>query len=205
MIKDYLTIVDGSVTDLDTVRRTIQPGGSESPMVDIIVSGIGGKLSFDNPLNPTLDNPTICQNGIRTILSAARSSSSDSDHKPTLIAISTTGITDQCRDVPFAMMPVYYWLLKTPHEDKKVMERLIRDESVRPVRESGIGEYTIVRPSMLTDGDGVGLDKIQVGVEEQPAVGYFMAREDVGRWIFEVLVKPGLKSDYLGKVVSITT
>lgn len=205
MIKDYLTIVDGSVTDLDAVRRTIQPGGSESPMVDTIVSGIGGKLGFDNPLNPTLDNPTICQSGIRTILGAARSSSSDSDHKPTLIAISTTGITDHCRDVPFAMMPVYYWLLKIPHEDKKVMEKLIRDESVRPVRERGIGEYTIVRPSMLTDGDGVGLDNIQVGVEEQPAVGYFMAREDVGRWIFEVLVKPGLKSDYLGKVVSITT
>lgn len=207
MIKDHLVIVKGSVTDLDAVRRTIQPGGDDSPVVDIIVSGIGGKVLFHNPLSPTLDNPTICQDGIRVILSAAAGtarSSSDTDKKPTLIVLSTTGVTDKCRDVPFAMMPLYYWLLKVPHEDKKVMEGLIREESVKSVQERGIGEYTIVRPSMLTDSVGVGLNKIQVGVEDKPAVGYFIAREDVGQWVFEVLVKPGLTNDYLGQAVSIT-
>lgn len=208
IIKDHLTIVEGSITDLDAVRRTIQPGGDDSPVVDIIISGIGGKMLFTNPLNPTLDNPTICQDGIRTILSAAATaaqSSTATDYRPTLIVLSTTGITNISRDVPFAMMPLYYWLLRVPHEDKKVMEGLIKDESVKSIQQRGFGEYTIVRPSMLTDGEGVGLDKIQVGVEDKPAVGYFITREDVGQWMFDVLVKPGLESDYLGKAVSITT
>lgn len=204
LIREHLTIIEGTVTELDAVKRTIQPGGSGSPMVDMIVSGIGGKMIFDNPLKPTLDNPTVCQDGIRTILSAARSSSG-TGHKPTLIVISTTGITDTCRDVPYAMMPLYCWMLRVPHEDKKVMETLIRDESAKSVDERGIGEYIIVRPSTLTERKGVELDKIQAGVEDKPAVGYFIAREDVGQWVFQMLVKPGLASDYLGKTVSITT
>lgn len=206
IIRDNLSIIEGTATDLEAVKRTIQPGGSCSPMVDIIISGIGGKLRFDNPLKPTLDNPTICQDAVRTILTAAReaASSSDSDRKPTLIVLSTTGISDK-RDLPFAMMPMYYWMLKVPHEDKKAMEALIRDEMAKPIEERGISEYTIVRPSLLTEGEGDGLAKIKAGVEDKPAVGYAIAREDVGRWMFEVLVKPGMGSLYLSKVVSITT
>lgn len=173
-------------------------------MVDMIVFGVGGKIIFENPLKPSLDNPTVCQDGIQTILSAARLSSG-TGHKPILTVISTTGITDKHRDVPYAMMPLYSWMLKVPHEDKKVMETLIRNESAKSVDERGIGEYIIVRPSTLTDSKGVELDKIRTGVEDEPAVGYFIAREDVGQWVFQKLVKPGLASDYLGKTVSITT
>lgn len=53
-------MTEGTSTDLDAVKRAIQPGGSGSPMIDIIISGIGGKLLFDSPLKPTLDNPTVC-------------------------------------------------------------------------------------------------------------------------------------------------
>lgn len=66
IINDHLTITEGTVTDLDAVRKTIQSDGRGSPMVEIIVSGLGGRMLFSNPLQPTLDNPTICQDGIRT-------------------------------------------------------------------------------------------------------------------------------------------
>ncbi|ODM16399.1 hypothetical protein SI65_07906 [Aspergillus cristatus] len=165
-IRDNLSIISGTVTDLHASH------------VDIIISGIGGKLLFDGPLklNPTLDNPTICQDAVRTILTAARevadsSSSSEASsssgagndgNKPTLIVLSTTGISDK-RDLPFAMMPLYYWMLKVPHEDKKVMEALIRDEMAKPVEGGGVGGYVIVRPNLLTEGDGDGLEKVRVG------------------------------------------
>lgn len=168
---------------------------NDGPMVDIIISGIGGKLLFDGPLklDPTLDNQTICQDAVRTILTAARevaasSSSSEASsssgagndgNKPTLIVLNTTGISDK-RDLPFAMMPLYYWMLKVPHEDKKVMEALIRDEMAKPIEGRGVGGYAIVRPSLLTEGEGDGLEKVRVGGEEDPAVGYVIAREDVG-------------------------
>ena len=64
--RDHLSVTEGTITDLDAVKRTIQPGGSGSPMVDIIISGTGGKLLFDSPLKPTLDNPTVCQDAVRT-------------------------------------------------------------------------------------------------------------------------------------------
>lgn len=204
IIRDHLTITEGTVTDLDAVRRTIQPGVSDSPMVDIIVSGLGGKMLFSNPLRPTLDNPTICQDGVRTILDAARQFS-DSNQKPTLIVLSTTGISDAYRDVPFAMMPMYYWMLRVPHEDKRAMETLILNGMVTPVEGREIDQYTIVRRSTFTEGTGDGLTKIKAGVEDKSAVGYFIARKDVGKWVFEMLVNPGLTSEYLGKVVSIAT
>lgn len=207
-IRDHLSVTEGMVTDIDAVSKTILPGGNGTPMADIIISGIGGKMLFDNPLKPTLDNPTICQDAIRTILAAARQAAppSESNKKPTLIVLSTTGISDK-RDLPFAMMPLYHWMLKVPHEDKKVMETLIRDEMATAVEKRGIGEYIIVRPSLLTDGEGDGLGKVKVGVEEDPAVGYAIAREDVGRWVFERLVRGEWKGggSGSGRVVSITT
>lgn len=174
-------------------------------MVGIIISGIGGKLLFDSPLKPRLDNPTVCQDAIRTILKASREVAlPDSAQKSTLIVFSTTGISDICRDLPYAMMPMYYLMLKVPHKDKKVMEALIREEMNKAVEKRGVGEYIIVRPSLLTEGEGDGLEKIKAGVEDKPAVGYVIAREDVGRWVFKRLVG-GEGSEWLGRIVSITT
>lgn len=176
-----------------------EPG---SGTADIIVSGIGGKLLFSNPLSPTLDNPTICQDAMRTIITAVDevNSSSGIEKRPLVITLSTTGISDVQRDLPIAMIPMYHWMLKVPHEDKKVMERVILDSE-----KDVLGGYVIVRPSLLTDGASVGdLSKIRVGVETSPAVGYTISREDVGRWVFEYLVKKGRESQYVGEAVTIT-
>lgn len=196
-----LIITRGDVTDIGSVKLALL---YKQRPVNLIVSGFGAKPVFTNPLSPTLDNPTVCQDGIRTILTASRSLEYTShDRKPTLVAVSTTGLDDQRRDVPYLVMPLYYWALKVPHEDKKIMETLIREEVQKPESERAIQDYAIVRASLLTDGAGYGADKVRVGSEEEPAIGYSIDRNDVGRWMFEKLVKRG--GEYSNKVVSITS
>lgn len=205
-IANNLTVVQGSVTDANAVKQTLMY--KEEP-VDIIVNGIGGKLIFDGPLKPTLDNPTICQDGMRTILEVSRTLNpvrDGDDKKPLLVVLSTTGISEK-RDLPFLMMPMYKWMLKVPHVDKKAMEDLILQEISTDKAERGIREYIIVRPSFLTDGKGNGLTNIKVGSEDKPAVGYVISRNEVGAWLFQNSVRHGLREEnpHLGKIVTITT
>ena len=64
--------------------------------------------------------------------------------------------------------------------------------------------FVIVRPSALTNGKAAqGNEKVRVGTEEKPAVGYLISREEVGLWIFEELVK-GDGGGYVGQKVTIT-
>ncbi|RJE22809.1 UMTA methyltransferase family protein [Aspergillus sclerotialis] len=199
-IADNLIITTGDVTDIEPVKETLLSNGGP---VNFIVCGIGGKPSFENPLRPTLDNPSICQDGMRTILAASRSLAvAETAGKPSLIVVSTTGISGHVRDFPLVMLPLYHWMLKVPHEDKKVMERLIREEMEKPAGERGIQNCSVIRPSLLTDGKEDGLENVQVGFEEAPAVGYTISRKQVGRWMFENLVCKD--SEYVGKVVAIT-
>ncbi|KAL2869027.1 NAD(P)-dependent oxidoreductase [Aspergillus lucknowensis] len=198
-----LSITPGTATDLAAVKQALI---LDSRPVDLIVSGIGGKLIFKSPLHPTLDNPTICQDAVGTILAAVRALEiADDAKRPQLIALSTTGISDVKRDLPIAMIPMYHWMLGVPHDDKKVMESLILEDAGRKQgTEKALGGYVIVRPSLLTGGEALGVEKIRVGVEKDPAVGYTISREDVGRWVFEVLVKGGKESGYVGEVVTLT-
>lgn len=66
-----------------------------------------------------------------------------------------------------------------------------------------------MRPSLLVDSEKNKNKEIKVGVEdpkggmESKAVGYTISREDVGRWMFENLVRDGGES-YVRKAVMIT-
>ncbi|KAG2420818.1 hypothetical protein HFD88_000432 [Aspergillus terreus] len=205
-VADNLTIVAGPATDLEPVKEALQLGQPGSGVADLMVSGIGGKILFNNPLSPTLDNPTICQDVTKRILTAIEelngAEGSQIPKKPLLIVLSTIGISDVRRDIPLAMTPLYHWMLKAPHGDKKVMEKLIVEDTGRV-----LGNYVIIRPSHLTGGDGTAagdLESIRTGVEEAPTVGYTISREDVGRWVYKYLVTKGRESEYAGKAITIT-
>lgn len=75
------------------------------------------------------------------------------------------------------------------------MEKAIAEQTDR---------FVIVRPSLLTNGKALGGTKIRTGTEERPAVGYTISREDVGRWMFENLVRGDAGARYVGKKVIIT-
>ncbi|RAK96488.1 uncharacterized protein BO80DRAFT_224638 [Aspergillus ibericus CBS 121593] len=114
-----LTIIPGSATSLPAVHQTLLLPSTSTPTptaVDLIITGIGGTLisNLPNPI-PTLDNPTICTDATRTILTAARSLPS----KPKIVVITGTGINYTKRDVPILMWPLYHWLLRVPHADKR--------------------------------------------------------------------------------------
>lgn len=202
----HLTIIEGNVKDVDAVKRTLQlPNGS---IVDKIVSGIGGtpKLQWSIMKPVVLTDMTICQDAGATILRSLQELKPGAGNKPIFINISTTGIPPQGkpRDVPIAFVPMYDWGLQAPHADKKVLEAKLAEQFKLPESERGISGYVNVKPSLLMDGEGKGLQAVREGVDEKPAVGYTIQRKDVGLWMFERLVKGEIKEEWMNKSVSIT-
>jgi len=144
-----------------------------------------------------------------TILIDALQNIPSTTKKPYLTVISTTGIVKP-RDVPILFVPFYHWCLAVPHKDKRKMEAVLAN-SGRQV----FAKYTIVRPSLLVGGFGVveqklmskdytpvlakiehpigngvvDLSPVRSGVRSKPAVGYTIARKDVGLWIYENILK----------------
>lgn len=223
LISKHLTIVQGNSKDSVKVTEALKVN---NVVADMILCGVGGVPVFKpNPLRPTLDDPTVCQDTVSTILKALRDLHSDSDSsqdkkkkgkKPTLVAISSTGISDYGRDIPLAMIPLYHWLLPIPHKDKKMMEKLLAEEiqggGGDDASSSAIENFVAVRPSLLTNGRALGFGAIRAGIDREgnpdnSAIGYTISRADVGGWIFEGLVedKAGKKSTYLNQFVAITS
>jgi hypothetical protein len=108
--------------------------------------------------------------------------------------ISGTGIDDQDRDIPLAMVPLYHWMLPIPHADKKAMEDILTDEVKAGKTNSVIKGFVSVRPSFLNTKPGAGVGTLRVCIVknktvDKAAIGYTISRDDVGDWIFEVLLK----------------
>jgi hypothetical protein len=115
--------------------------------------------------------------------------------------------------VPLALRPLYHWVLALPHQDKRAMEAAAVEGAL--VGDAPLAGFVIVRPSLLMDGKAKGVGKVRVGWERHakddareagpgPAVGYTITRADVGRWIFEELVKGNI-AEWDGRCVSLTS
>lgn len=194
-----LRIEQGNVVDRDVLARCLVRQDDPTSLVDFVVFTIGGAFSFSSMGN---DQPHVCEDGMKSLVAAlgdARSKAGATGN-PTIIAVSTTGMSEHGRDYPASLWPIYGIMLKQPHKDKTAMEALM----------FGSGElFTVVRPSLLTDGDESN-KPIRVGIEDPKAhkletkeVGYTISREDVGKWIFESLIA-GDGRRWKDKVVSIT-
>ena len=206
-VSSLLTIHSGNALDVATVKKalliTSDDGSVRLP--NAIISGLGGspRLVFSLHLF-SLDNPTICQTAAATLVTALNELYTEhpqllSASKPLLSYISTTGISRGAEDVPFWMRFLYHQLLHVPHMDKKAMEDVFRDTRPSPFR-SVIG----IRPTLLTDGQGVGSARIRVGREDAPAIGYTVTRADVGEWIFRNVVE-AQGEGWEGEMVSLTS
>jgi stage V sporulation protein SpoVS len=212
IIADKLTIIQGdamSVADMKKIllvpqnaqENTTTAYGEKTPgavVVDGIVSGVGAVPSLEKGklLSVKFDNPNITEKSSTTLITALREIYAERDQqqkvkKPILAVVSTTGITekDEKRDVPCLFKPGYHYLLATPHEDKKKMEAIITSAENQALFKAVV----ITKPALLT-GDGnlstaKGLTKIRIGTEEDPAVGYFISRADVGEFLWEEVCK----------------
>jgi nucleoside-diphosphate-sugar epimerase len=200
-----LHITTGDIRNPASLKSVLtSPSGT---VVDTVISSIGMVLKREG-LSFGSDDPTVCYDATKAILSALSELEKEGkvQKQPTIVLLSTTGISSQGRDVPLAMMPLYHWMLSVPHEDKKNMENLMV---------SGEGKnrkWVLVRPSFLVDGDAKGVESLRASVEvpgvepreqEETAVGYTVRREDVGLWIVEECVKKD-GGRWVGKMVTLT-
>lgn len=204
-VDDNLTITEGDIRDAAAVKRTLE---HNHQTVDLIVSGIGSLPTLQwSLLRPVvLKQPNLCTDAGRAILEASHQLSKQSEKRPYIINVSTTGIpVPGCpRDVPLLFAPLYHWLLIAPHEDKLVQQQELAAHMALPEADRSLGGFTNVKASLLMDGEGHGMKSVREGPEEQPAVGYTIQRADVGRWIFEKLVKGDARETYKNKSVCIT-
>ena len=197
----HLTVVQGNIKNEADVRKTLTATNS---LPDITLFGVGPAPKFQMSLKMpvTADDPEVCQSGLRTLLSALRSLRSQypSGKRPLIANISTTGIS-KTRDVPLALGPLYHWVLAVPHIDKKEMEHLLVAASREA--DSPIRGFTIIRPTLLSDGGMRGIENVKAGwvypdddeeaasegeAEEGPHMGYLISRSDVGNWIYERII-----------------
>ncbi|KAJ5219978.1 hypothetical protein N7468_009182 [Penicillium chermesinum] len=191
-----LKIVKGNAHDIDTVSQCITADDSGTQLVDIVITTIGSRPTA----KLTLEDPDVCEKGSASLVTAIKKLRSEGlAGNPYIIACSTTGMSKHGRDFPLALYPVYAWLLKAPHADKEVMERNFM--------ESGL-PWTFVRPALLTSGATTKM--VRVGVEdpkngfESKEIGYFISREDTGKWIVDYLVNTE-DNKYMYKFPSLTT
>lgn len=76
---------------------------------------------------------------------------------------------------------------------------MARNEDERPIR-----GFVNVKPTLLADGQGKGWEKVKFGGEGEPALGYLVARKDVGEWVFEKLVRREAEEGWIGGAVTLT-
>jgi hypothetical protein len=210
LIETHLTIVQGNIKSSDDIMKTLTVTGH---LPDKILFGVGGSPIFQfNIFAPlTLDDPHICEEGMKNIIAALRHCQDDgiphghSGSKPQIIAISTISMSN-IRDMPYLYYPLEYWFLNIPRADKLALERVVCESAAE--ENSIISDFAFVRPPLLTDGPALGPAKVQAGWvwpdhlrkervaqglrEAGPAIGWMITKADVGRWIFENLVAGGV-------------
>lgn len=209
-IKNNLIIIQGDATDVQAIKCTIAPEQNNGALVCTVISGLGGtpKLQASIVQPVTLDNPNICAHATKALITAIKElqkSNPGQAAPPLLTLISTTGISDGKNDVPVYNRPLYHYFLSAPHEDKRKMEKLARDSMKdSPAPFKGV---VCLRPSLLlkdhTISSGKGWEAVRVGVEGDPAIGFGIARADVGHWIFEEIVRKGGEK-WVNEMVTLT-
>lgn len=192
-----LILKQGNAHDAVAVAEVLVRPSDPTTLVDAVNFSIGGVVNA----NLTMSDPDVCKKGITTLLEALDTLRANGlVGRPLIAVVSTTGISQHGRDVPLLFAPLYHVGLKVPHADKKVAEEIMYRSAER---------FVLVRPSLLQDGEKPER-KIRIHVEseqgvEHKEVGYFISREDVGRWMFENLLKDPLpKSRYERKAVGLT-
>jgi hypothetical protein len=208
--QSQLSIVQGSSRDVATVRKLL----IHDP--DVIFSGITStwRLSY-NPFKPILmDDAHITGDSAVAVTQALEDlvSTGVLTKSPIFAPISSTGHSSQ-RDRPLALIPLYWWLLRVPQADTRVLEEVVRRAVTQ--KQPALGGYVMLRPPLLTDGETKGTKSLRVGwiwedevckrdeKETGIEVGYTISRLDLARWMYEELVKGDVQR-WKGKCVNLT-
>lgn len=204
LLNRNLVIVKGNAKDKNDVKSLLHI--SDYKLVDKVLFGVGSSAKLQFALNfVKFDDSKVCGSSMSALITALEEIARNdaANPKPQVTAISTTGISSGPRDVTLLFYPLYHWLLAVPHEDKRHMESLLRQATRQnSPKQTGISAGTIVRPSLLTDGEGES-NGIMVGTEATPSVGYTISRKDVGLWIYQNLLKEA-DTKWKGETITLT-
>jgi hypothetical protein len=205
-IDTHLAIVQGNIKSIEDIKRALTTSGY---LPDRVLFAIGGapthQLSIRAPA--TLDDPHVCEEGMKALISALRSCIADNvtfgplGSRPAVFAISATGVSSR-RDISMPLYHTYVWYLTIPLGDKAAMENTLVTAALG--KDSPLGAFAIVRLMALSDGAAKGLNKLKTGwvwpdiqrkekladgqEEAGPQKGFAVSRADVGHWIFENLI-----------------
>ncbi|TDZ59694.1 hypothetical protein CTRI78_v005127 [Colletotrichum trifolii] len=195
-----LHVVQGNAHDSDVVAKCLVSPRDATRFVDVVVSTIGAWFDMSKM---NLEDVHVCETGITVLLDTIKTLRTEKNvwGNPRVIGQSSTGISKFGRDTPHVVTPFYKMLLHTPHEDKRRLEEILS---------SSDEDWTVVRASWLTNGREEPGDAVRVGVEdpvkgvEKLAIGYSISREDVGKWIFESILKGNGNDRFIRKVATVT-
>jgi hypothetical protein len=220
-ITNLLTISVGDAKNPEDVANALVHPAQPTRLVDMIVFAVGAyikpQLSLLRPFVLPPADVSVTQDCMRALFSAIDSLLAKRPKiaatKPLIVVVTATASKDVWGSVPWPWLcaPLYKWLLRSPEEDKRNMEDIVRSDGGGHVR-----SYVLMRPAILTDGVERGVVKVRVGwlwdtqgemgVEREkapgPAVGWSIGRRDVGRWMFEKVVACG-GNGWEGKSVSL--
>ncbi|KAF9325385.1 hypothetical protein BG006_011134, partial [Podila minutissima] len=142
------------------------------------------------PSTPPEFCATTTKNIVQVLHDIYAERSSTAAHEPLIVVISTTRVSDVCKDVPFGFQTMYHIALVDPHKDKKEMEKMIIENTTRV---NAVFRGAIARPGLSTGDQNVrgckGWQKLKVRQENKPVIGYTIHRADVGEWIFEETIR----------------
>ncbi len=132
-------------------------------------------LTFGAPLNKDtiLHQPSLMEEGTRKVVQAMKKA-----HTPRLVCMSAIGAGDSVGHGRFVFRNIIEPLL---------LGRIMKDrtEQEKVVVNSALPEWTIIRPTELTDEDGAAIRAIEhLGQEKEPST---IARKDVGRFLADLI------------------
>ncbi|KAF9326529.1 hypothetical protein BG006_010065, partial [Podila minutissima] len=128
ILDTQLTIVKGDIASVSAIKTVLL--STDYALASQILSGVGGtpQLRWNLKRPVTIDNPEICATTTKNIVQALREiyaeHPSTATHRPSIVVISTTGVSNIKEDVPFGFQTMYHVALADPHKDKKVMEQI---------------------------------------------------------------------------------
>ncbi|KAK4685383.1 hypothetical protein P7C73_g4764, partial [Tremellales sp. Uapishka_1] len=207
-------IVKGDATVVDDLRKLF------TTKVDLVVSSIGGVPTFGLSGIKLVGQQDLCTAAARALVRVL--SELEAEDVPRVVAVSSMGIGENHKVMPFLMRQLYYWTLESAHADKEGMEyvllrasrtqsppadvsaplpRLISPDALKETKEGFLDELIIVRPAALV-GDAAARDESVVKVGEELAT-YTVRRSEVGRFIARECV-PG-KNEWVGKLPIVGT
>jgi len=199
--------------------------GEGEEKVDVVLFTVGGTPKFELTKGFTVSPANLVTQCLLNVLSTLP------PNHPKIITLSSTGLTKKSHaNLPFALKPLYGYLLTGPHKDKLGTERVVAHCAGWPWDAEEVGEdilgsgwqdglpeagsvksIVVIRPALLVEGDckadklkdekKKGKAKEPYRVKEGDIGGWTVSRKDVAHFIVEGVLGDWKKWE--GKCISI--